>query len=318
VNRESKSKRVVLAAVAANGALAVSKFIIAAIGGSSAILSEAFHSLVDTLNESLLLIGLRRSKHGPDAAHPFGHGKELYFWSLIVAVLLFGVGGGLSIYEGIAHLAHPREIGSYGWSYAVLGLAAVFEGGSFTIAVRGLAPKRQHHGIAAWWRRIERSKDPSVFTVFLEDFAALLGIAVAAIGLALHQFAGLESADGVASVVIGLLLAAVAFVVARESRKLLVGESATPEVVESIRAAVVADESVHGVVELLTMQMSPVVLLVNVSVTLHESPDARAVLAAVRRIRERVIAAQPAAKHVYVQPVVGPTRERGVELFEAL
>jgi cation diffusion facilitator family transporter len=305
VKRKSTSKRVVLAAVAANGLLAVSKFVIAAIGGSSAILSEAFHSLVDTLNESLLLIGLRGSRRGPDAAHPFGHGKELYFWSLIVAVLLFGVGGGLSIYEGIAHLAHPREIGSYGWSYAVLGLAAVFEGSSFAVAVRGLAPSRQHHGVAAWWRRIERSKDPSVFTVFLEDLAALLGIVVAATGLALHQFAGWSEADGIASIVIGLLLTAVAFVVARESRKLLVGESAAPEVVAGIRAAVEADPSVSGVAELLTMQMSPEVLLVNVSVQLRTDSDASSVLAAVRRIGERVRAAQPAAKHVYVQPLAG-------------
>jgi cation diffusion facilitator family transporter len=299
----SKSLRVVLAAVAANGALAIAKFVIAAIGGSSAILSEAFHSLVDTLNESLLLIGLRGSRRGPDAAHPFGHGKELYFWSLIVAVLLFGVGGGLSIYEGIAHLALPREIDSYGWSYAVLGLAAVFEGSSFADAVRGLAPRRGRHGLATWWRRIERSKDPSIFTVFLEDFAALLGIAVAAAGLALHQFADLRYADGVASVVIGVLLMSVAFVVARESRKLLVGESAMPEVVAEIRAAVEADESVAAVMELLTMQMSPVVLLVTVSVKLHDAADPADILAAVRRIRERVRAAQPAAKHVYVQPV---------------
>ena len=302
MKKKSHSLRVVLTAVAANGALAISKFIIAGVGGSSAILSEAVHSLVDTLNESLLLIGLRGSKRGPDAAHPFGHGKELYFWSLIVAVLLFGVGGGLSIYEGVSSVAHPREIRDYGWSYAVLGLAAVFEGSSFVVAVRGLAPRRSHDGIATWWRRIERSKDPSVFTVFLEDLAALLGIAVAAAGLALHQFFGLRRADGLASIVIGLLLASVAFVVARESRKLLVGESATPEVVAGIRAAVEADESVGAVVELLTMQMSPEVLLVNVSVYLKTDTDARGVLAAVRRIHDRVRKAQPAAKHVYVQP----------------
>jgi cation diffusion facilitator family transporter len=303
VKKQSQSMRVVLAAVAANGALAIAKFIIAAIGGSSAILSEAFHSLVDTFNESLLLVGLRGSKRGPDAAHPFGHGKELYFWSLIVAVLLFGVGGGLSIYEGIVHLAHPSHISSYGWSYAVLGLAAVFEGSSFAVAVRGLAPHRKHHGVAAWWRRIERSKDPSLFSVFLEDLAALLGIVVAAIGLALHQFAGLRYADGLASIVIGVLLAMVAVIVAHESRKLLVGESATPEVVASIRAAVEADESVRDVAELLTMQMSPEVLLVNVSVRLRSDSDARGLLAAVRRIRDRVRSAQPAAKQVCVQPL---------------
>ena len=157
--------RVVYAAIFANAGIAVAKFIVAGISGSSAILSEGIHSTVDTVNECLLLLGIRRSRFEPDRSHPFGHGKELYFWSLMVAVLLFGLGGGMAIYEGITHLVRPRPAADLLWMYVVLGVAAAFEGWSFAIAFRALGAQHDGGRPSRWWRRVHRSKDPSVFSI---------------------------------------------------------------------------------------------------------------------------------------------------------
>ena len=202
-----ESKTTIFAALGANLAIAVSKFIAAAFTGSSAMLSEGIHSIVDTGNQGLLLLGLHRSRKPADAVRPFGYGKELYFWTLIVAILIFAIGGGMSFYEGIAHLRHPRPISDPSWNYAVLGAAIVFEGFSWTVALRELLANRGEKSI---WNAIHTSKDPTLFTVLLEDSAALLGLIVALAGIYLGHRLGNPYLDGSASIVIGVILAVVA------------------------------------------------------------------------------------------------------------
>ena len=214
------SKVAIYGAIAANVAIAVTKFIVAGISGSSAMLSEGIHSAVDTFNGVLLLIGLRLSQRPATPEHPFGHGKELYFWSLIVAVLIFGLGGGISFYEGVQHLREPQPLKDPTWNYVVLGAAAVFEGSSFVIALRQFL---RQAGDAPFWQALHRSKDPTTYTVLAEDAAALVGLAVAALGIALARHLDRPAFDGGASMVIGLLLAGVAVLLIRESRGLLIG-----------------------------------------------------------------------------------------------
>ncbi|HEY2591170.1 MAG TPA: cation diffusion facilitator family transporter, partial [Steroidobacteraceae bacterium] len=231
----SRSRKVVFAATAANIAIAATKFAAAWLSGSSAMLSEAIHSVADTGNQLLLLLGLNRSQLPPDESYPFGHGKELYFWSLIVAILLFGVGGGMALYEGISHALAPRPLESAFWAYVVLGIAAVFEASSLTVAVRELLSRR---GPRAFWLRVHRSKDPSVYTTFYEDFAALLGLAVAFLGVFLGHRLQNPYYDAGASMLIGVILCVVALTLVYESRGLLIGESASPEIVASIQEIV--------------------------------------------------------------------------------
>lgn len=208
------------------------KFVAASITGSSAMLSEGFHSVVDTGNELLLLLGLHRGKQPADRQHPYGYGKELYFWSLIVAMVLFGIGGGVAIYEGILHLQNPRPLEDPFWAYVVLGVAALLEGTSWTFALREMLAKKGNHSL---WQSIRRSYDPSVFTVLFEDTAALIGLTAAFLGVYLgHRYAN-PYIDGAASIAIGVTLSVVALLLIRESKALLVGEAAKPEVVASIR-----------------------------------------------------------------------------------
>lgn len=221
----SRSRKVVYAATAANLGIAATKFIAAALSGSSAMLSEAIHSVIDTGNQLLLLFGLHRSQLPPDELHPFGHGKELYFWSLIVAVLLFGVGGGMALYEGIEHALTPRALENPFWAYVVLAVAAVFESCSLIVAVRELLRRR---GPRAFWLRVHRSKDPSVYTTFYEDLAALAGLVVAFLGVYLGHRLHQPYFDAAASMLIGIILCAVALTLVYESRGLLIGESASP------------------------------------------------------------------------------------------
>src|SRR5258706_4517294 len=200
----AESKIAVYGAIAANVGIAVTKFVVASITGSSAMLAEAIHSAVDTFNDVLLLIGIRLSKRPATPEHPFGHGKELYFWGLIVAVLIFGLGGGISSYQGVQHVRHPPDLRDPTWNYVVLGAAAVFEGSSFVIALRQFL--RQGGG-TPFSEALHPSKDPTTYTVLAEDSAALVGLAVAALGIAASQYFGIPELDGAASIVIGLLLA---------------------------------------------------------------------------------------------------------------
>lgn len=306
----SKSLRVVLAAVAANVAIAAAKFVVAAITGSSAVLSEGIHSTVDSLNECLLLIGLRRSERRADAEHPFGHGKELYFWSLLVAVLLFGLGGGMAIYEGITHLLHGKRATDPLWSCAVLGVAACFEGYSFAVAYRALGANKDEGNPLGWWRRVQRSKDPAVFIIFVEDFAALSGILVAFIGVVLGVVFDSPYFDGIASMLIGCVLASVALVLAHETRNLLVGESARPEVIASIRELIAADPAVHSLDPPLTMQLGRDAILVNADVRLRAGMSGEEQAAALARIAARLREAHPQLRCISLQPKAGGSRER--------
>lgn len=308
----ASSKFVIYAAIGANLAIAIMKFVAAALTGSSAMVSEGIHSLVDTGNGGLLLFGIHKSKQPADATHPFGYGKELYFWSLIVAVLIFGVGGGISIYEGIAHLLHPRPLEDPFWSYLVLGFAAVFEGLVFVVAFRAFqALKGQDESI---WQAIKSSKDPTTFTVLFEDAAAMLGLIFAFVGIFLaHQFEN-PYLDGVASVCIGLLLAAVAVVLAYESKGLLVGEGTDPQTLEKIRKLAEADPGVKKMLMPLTMHFGPDTVLLTVDIEFHKRLSATEVEEAVDRLDKSIRTQYPNIKHIYIQ--AGAIRSGGREFVD--
>ena len=295
----ASSKFVIYAAIGANLAIAIMKFVAAVLTGSSAMVSEGIHSLVDTGNGGLLLFGIHKSKQPADATHPFGYGKELYFWSLIVAVLIFGVGGGISIYEGIAHLLHPRPLEDPFWSYLVLGFAAVFEGLVFVIAFRAFqALKGEDESI---WQAIKSSKDPTTFTVLFEDAAAMLGLIFAFVGIFLaYQFEN-PYLDGVASVCIGLLLAAVAVVLAYESKGLLVGEGTDPQTLGKIRKLAEADPGVKKMLMPLTMHFGPDTVLLTVDIEFHKRLSATEVEEAVDRLDKSIRTQYPNIKHIYIQ-----------------
>ncbi len=262
------NKKTVYAALIGNLLIAVTKLVAAALGGSSAMLSEGVHSLVDTGNEILLLYGMRQSRKPADARFPFGRGKEVYFWSFVVALMVFALGAGVSLYEGVHHLRHPTPVEDVTLNYIVIGLALLFEGGSWFFAIKQF--RKQRHG-RSYIDAIRHGKDPTVFTVVLEDSAALLGLLVALAGIALGQLTGNPVYDGVASVVIGLILAAVAVWLAKESKGLLIGESANREVVEAIRALIESNFQVDQVNEILSMHVGPDYILVNIS--LHVAPE---------------------------------------------
>ncbi len=264
----ASSKKVIYAALIGNSLIAVTKFIAAAITGSSAMLSEGIHSLVDTGNQVLLLFGLKRAKKPPSKRFPFGHGKEIYFWSFVVAILIFGVGAGISIYEGILHLLHPREITKPMINYMVLGIAMIFESVPLYIAFNEFRIEKGNRG---YIEAIKKSKDPTLFVVLFEDTAAMLGLAVAFVGIYLAKSTGILYFDGASSFVIGLILAVTAGVLAYETKGLLIGESANEEVVKGIREIVFKFPSVERVNEVLTMHMGPEYILVNLSVEFNDA-----------------------------------------------
>jgi cation diffusion facilitator family transporter len=284
--------------MAANAGIAATKFIAGAITGSSAMISEAIHSVIDTGNQALLLLGMHRSHKPPDEVHAFGHGKELYFWSLIVAIMLFGVGGGMAFYEGITHLLQPHALEDARWAYAVLAIAFVFEASSFTIALREMHRRRGKRTLLA---AVHRSKDPAVFTVLFEDSAALAGLLVAFLGVFLgHRFEN-PYFDGAASVLIGLILAAVALVLAYESRGLLVGESAATAVVESIASIAGADQAVAAASSPLTMHLAPREVLLNLEVEFRPGVSAEEQLCAIDRIEERIREKHPEVTRIFIE-----------------
>ncbi len=266
----SDSSKVVYAALAGNILVAATKAAAAVFTGSSAMLSEAVHSFVDTGNEILLLYGQHRSRQKPDRNHPFGYGRELYFWSFIVALLIFAVGAGVSVFEGINHLRRPQPIEHPLVSYIVLGLSLVFEGGSWLIAVRSI---HRTKGELTYWQAFRQSKDPPRFMVLLEDSAAIIGIAVALLGTFLAQTTGNPRFDGAASIVISVVLAAVAILLARESKDLLIGERADPGMARDITDIASHIDGIHGVNGIITSQMSPDEIVAAMSVEFE--PDLR-------------------------------------------
>ncbi|KAA9018146.1 cation diffusion facilitator family transporter [Sphingobium limneticum] len=247
---------VLYGALLANVGIAIAKFVAAAISGSSSMLTEGVHSLVDSGNQLLLLYGQAKAKRPADASHPFGYGRELYFWAFVVAILIFAVGAGVSIYEGWVHIAQPEPLRDPTINYVVLGVAVLLEGTSWAIAVREFNGKR---GASSWWQSIRRSKDPAGFIVLFEDSAALIGLGIAGVGVwASHHYAD-PRIDGVASIAIGLILAGVAVLLAREAKGLLIGESADPAIVAIVWA---------------TLDKRPQISAVNHVRTIHTAPDA--------------------------------------------
>ena len=305
---EPSSKKAVVAAIVGNLAIAATKFVAAAFTGSSAMISEGIHSVVDTGNGVLLLYGMRRGARPADTNHPFGHGKELYFWSFVVAIIVFAGGGGMSIYEGILHMRNPSPLENPLINYVVLGLAAVFESISFTVAWREFRQTRVGRGV---WTTVHASKDPSLFTVVFEDSAALAGLAVAFLGVFLSHALAAPVLDGAASVAIGMILCSVAVVLARESRGLLVGESADPAVVTDIGALALADPGVVEVLRVLTMHMGPSEVLLNLKVAFAPGLTAPQVAAAVNRVEAEIRDRHPEVRLVYVEagePAPSPSR----------
>jgi cation diffusion facilitator family transporter len=299
----AESKVAIYGAIGANVAIAATKFVVAGITGSSAMLSEGIHSAVDTFNGVLLLVGIRLSQRPATPEHPFGHGKELYFWSLIVAVLIFGLGGGVSFYEGIQHIRHPEPMRDPTWNYIVLGLAFVFEGASFFIALRQF--RAQARG-RPFWRALEQSKDPTTYTVLAEDSAALMGLAVAALGIYLSHRLELPQLDGAASVVIGLLLAGVAVLLIGQARGLLIGEGIRPETARAIRSLAMAQPSVSDVGHVLSMYIGPDEVLAIVDVNFKEGTATGEAAEAISAIERQVRARFPMIRRLFIEASEAP------------
>ena len=297
--KREQSNVAIYVSIAANIAIAATKLIAAGVSGSSAMVAEGLHSLVDDSDGTLLLVGRRRSQRPPDAAHPFGHGKELYFWTLIVAVIFFAVGGGVSIYEGILHLIKPEPLRNPLLSYVVLGIAALFDGTSFIIALRALRQEEPDRGLV---EVVRRGKDPSTFTVVLEDIADLTGLALAFLGVWLGHRLANPYFDGVASIGVGLVLAAVALVLVGQSRKLLVGERASEDVLQAVR-----DAAHDGMIEFaecpLSMQLGPNEVLLGVTARFAPHRSANDVAIAIQEFEDRLRKARPDVKYICVEPI---------------
>jgi cation diffusion facilitator family transporter len=295
---ESESKKVIFAALAGNTLIAVTKFIAASITGSSAMASEGIHSLVDTGNQGLLLYGLKRAKKPADERFPFGHGKEIYFWSFIVAILIFALGAGVSIYEGVHHVLEPRAITNPLINYIVLGLAIVFEGGSWFFAIKEFTKTKGKWG---YIEAVQRGKDPTMFVVLFEDSAAMLGLLVALVGILLGDLTGILYFDGIASILIGFILGGTAIWLAYETKGLLIGESANQKVVDGIRNIVIKAGKVSHVNEVLTMHMGPDFILVNISVNFVDDSVADDIELAIDNMDTEIKQQFPNVKRVFIE-----------------
>lgn len=295
---EEKSKIAIYVALSANVGIAVIKFISVAFTGSSSMLSEGIHSTVDSTNQLLLLLGINKSKKLPDDTHPFGYGQELYFWTLIVAVLVFGIGGGMSVYEGIIHISHPEPLIEPTWNYIVLCCAALFEGTSFVISIRKFIERR---GIKNFWSKLSGSKDPALFVIIYEDGAALAGLFIAFWGVFLTHYFQLSVIDGFASILIGLLLAIVAIILITESRSLLIGESAYKEKVQGIYEIVNNDDDMNKLSKPLTMQMGPGEVLLALDVNFKTEINSKQIILAVQRLEKNIMDKYPDVKQIFIE-----------------
>lgn len=297
--RSSETPITIYGAIVTNLLIAALKYIVAFITGSSAMLSEGIHSTADTGNELLLLLGLHQSAKPPDKSHPFGHGQELYFWSLIVAIILFSSGGGISVYEGVTHLLHPSEMQYPVWNYLVLAGAFITEGVSWTIALRELL-KRKEPG-ESFWHSLRASKDPSVFIVFGEDSAALLGLLVAFLGVFLGQQLESPYPDGIASILIGLILAFVSLFLAYESKSLLVGETADHKIVNHIHKLVQDHPAVEQLRQPLTMHFGPQEILLNLDVQFRPGLETGELMNAVDELEMQIRSQHPSIRQIFIE-----------------
>lgn len=302
----ASSKKVIIAAFIGNGLIAVTKFIASAMTGSSAMLSEGIHSVVDTGNQVLLLLGLKRSKKPPDEQFPFGHGKEIYFWSFVVAIMIFGVGAGISTYEGVHGVMDPHPIENPYINYIVLGLAMIFEAGAWYTAYKEFKKQKGRRGYV---EAVRKEKDPTTFVVLFEDSAALLGLFVAFVAIWIGQVTGNYVYDGVASIIIGAILAVTAAWLAYETKGLLIGESASREIVKEIRETAVSLDEIDTVNEVLTMHMGPNFILANVSVDFKNYLDAEAIEQTIQQLDRTLKSRFPRIKRVFIE-AEGRTKER--------
>ena len=294
----ASSKKVIYAALIGNTLVAITKFVAAAMTGSSAMLSEGIHSVVDTGNQLLLLLGLHKAKKPADGQFPFGHGKEVYFWSFVVALLIFAVGSGVSLYEGVLHVLHPQPIENPSINYIVLALALLFEGAALYFALTEFSRAK---GKWSYLQAVQKSKDPTAFVVLFEDSAATLGLLVAFLGVFLTQMTGNLVYDGVASIVIGLILGGTAIWLAYETKGLLIGESANQRVVEDIRRIVTSYPEVAHLNEALTMHMGPNDILVNLSVDFHDRITAAELEETIARLDRQIKQDCPNVKRIFIE-----------------
>lgn len=304
----SASHKVVYVALGGNLMIAIAKFVAAGLSGSSAMLSEGVHSLVDTVNEVLLLYGLHRAGMPPDRSHPFGYGRELYFWSFIVALLVLAAGAGVSFYEGVMHIREPEAIKRPWINYAVLGVSFLFEGTSWLVALREF---RARKGKLGYFEAFRLSKDPSTFTVLLEDSAALLGLLIALAGVVGAQAFDEPALDGVASLGIAGVLASFALLLARETKGLLIGEPAHPRVSGSILAIAAADPGVHAANGVLTVQMGPNQVVATLSAEFEDALTTPQIEACINRIEAQAKTIHPELLSLFIKPQTAETwRER--------
>lgn len=307
------SKTVIYAALAGNLLIAATKFVAAWFTGSSAMLSEGVHSLVDTGNGGLLLYGMHRAARPADRNHPFGHGREIYFWSFVVALLVFALGAGVSFYEGVIHIMDPEEISNPTINFVVLGLSIVFEGSSWYVALREF---RKTKGDLGYFEAVRISKDPSVFTVLFEDSAALLGLVIALAGVTGAHLLRMPELDGLASIGISLVLAGTAIFLARETKGLLMGEPASPEIQARVLEIVQADPAVYKANGVLTVHLGPHQIVIGLSADFEDTLTTPEIEACVERIEASLREAVPEITGVFVKPQTsGEWRKRRDEIL---
>ena len=309
----SGSTKIVIIALVCNFGIAVAKFTAAVWTQSSAMLSEAIHSLVDTSNQALLLYGIRRSQRPADARHPFGYSRELYFWSFVVAILLFSMGAGVSIYEGFQKLLHPHPLTNFAVNYIVLAVAMALEG--YT-AWRAAAEFESHRGTRSWLAALRLSKDAALFTVLLEDVAAVAGLLIAFVGLLTVQFLGIQEADGIASIFIGLILATVATFMSVEIKGLLIGEAASPKVQAGLREILQSEIGPSGplraINEIRTMHMGPDDVLVVASVDAADGIPAEEVEALTAQFERAIMKKFPEVRRLYIETQSGTDHKAAI------
>ena len=294
----TSSKKVIYAALVGNSLIAVTKFIAAAVTGSSAMMSEGIHSLVDTGNQILLLHGIKQSQKPADEEFPYGHGKEIYFWSFIVAIMVFALGAGISFYEGVHHIIHPNSISNPMINYIVLGLAMIFEGAALLFAIKEFKAAK---GPLGYIEAVQKGKDPSLFVVVFEDSAAMLGLIVAFMGVVLSQWTGNFIFDGIASVIIAFILAGTALWMAIETKSLLIGESANQPIREGINKLINEMDEIETLNEALTMHMGPEFILVNISADFSSSINSDQLEDAIAVLETRIKKAFPAVKKIFIE-----------------
>jgi cation diffusion facilitator family transporter len=302
----------VLGALFANGLITVLKLIAALMTGSAGMMAEALHSAADTTNQVFLLLGLRFYKKPASEKHPFGRGKERFFWSFIAAIFIFGVGATYAIYEGIVKLNHPHAPENLNWAYWVLAISFVLEAGSIGLAIYQEAKEARHEGLT-FWEYLRESKDPTAKTVLFEDSAALLGIVIAGAGIYLTEHhagpGGGAYWDGVASIVIGLVLSVVAFVLGRTSRGLLLGEACNPKSLQAIKQAIESHPNVEKVIELLTMHLAPKQILINSHVNLKDNLVTDQIVRTIEEIEARIKQAEPKVEMIFLEAAPAGTSD---------